>query len=296
MINSKIDAARQSVPSFDAMYGFFCKHLQNENLSESTIINYTHHLARLCLHFGRIPEEISGEEYVNYYNELIHANTGRSSMLHAVFSVRKYFKVFGIECPLGANPTIKGERRIPVVLSQREIRDLLGKTTDLEEKTLLGLLYDTGCRKSEALSLKIGDLDFDRGRILVRCGKGRKDRYVPFSENMQAVMSAYLKRYTPSAYVFEKAPGVQKSKAWPTRVLASAVSRASILKEVHVHTLRHCFAVHLLEHGVDIIRIQEWLGHRRLETTAIYLKVADVQYDRRWVGPTDLIFPVKPRK
>ena len=290
---SSIDRAIQDVPSFSARYELFVKMLRNEQKSSKTLINYSHHLALLCLHFGRLPEDIAGEEYIRYYNLLLERNASGSHMRHAVFSVRKYFRLFGLTFPLGSNPPIPKPNTLPTVLSVPEMRELLNNTLEIREKTLLGVLYDSGLRKSEVLSLEFADFDFDRGCIHVRCGKGRKDRYVPFSLNMQKVMRKYLSQYHPSRYVFEKAIGVQMPYTWPTKVLDNAVRRTSILKHVHCHTLRHTFATHLLEHGIDIRNIQQWLGHSNLGTTARYLNVATVPYDTRWTGPTDLIFPVK---
>ena len=261
--------------------------------SPQTILHYSHHLSLLCLHFGRLPEEISGEEYTDYYNLLLDKKASGSHMKHAVFSVRKYFKVFGLKCPLGANPPIPKSKTLPVVLSVPEVRELLRNTMDLRDKALIGILYDSGLRKGEALSLELSDLDFDRGCILIRQAKGRKDRYVPFSVNMQKVTRRYLETYGPSRYVFERSAGVGMSSVWPSQVLEKAVKRTTILKHVHCHTLRHSFATHLLEHGIDIRNIQQWLGHTNLGTTARYLNVATAPYDTRWVGPTDLIFPVK---
>lgn len=290
---SKIASAMESVPSFAARYELFVKRLRGELKSSQTILNYSHHLSLLCLHFGRLPEEISGEEYTDYYNLLLDKKASGSHMKHAVFSVRKYFKVFGLECPLGANPPIPKSKTLPVVLSVPEVRELLRNTMDLRDKALIGILYDSGLRKGEALSLELSDLDFDRGCILIRQAKGRKDRYVPFSVNMQKVTRRYLETYSPSRYVFERSAGVGMSYEWPSKVLEKAVKRTTILKHVHCHTLRHSFATHLLEHGIDIRNIQQWLGHTNLGTTARYLNVATVPYDTRWVGPTDLIFPVK---
>ena len=281
------------VPSFAARYELFVKRLRGEMKSPQTILHYSHHLSLLCLHFGRLPEEISGEEYTDYYNLLLDKKASGSHMKHAVFSVRKYFKVFGLKCPLGANPPIPKSKTLPVVLSVPEVRELLRNTMDLRDKALIGILYDSGLRKGEALSLELSDLDFDRGCILIRQAKGRKDRYVPFSVNMQKVTRRYLETYGPSRYVFGRSAGVGMSSVWPSQVLEKAVKRTTILKHVHCHTLRHSFATHLLEHGIDIRNIQQWLGHTNLGTTARYLNVATAPYDTRWVGPTDLIFPVK---
>lgn len=290
---SSIERAIQDVPFFAARYEFFSKRLENESASSHTIFNYSHHLSLLCNHFGRLPEEISESEYTDYYNALLKRTVSGSHMKHAVFSVRKYFKVFGLKCPLSANPPIPKSKSLPVVLSQGEVRALLKSCRDLREKALLGLLYDTGMRKGEVLNLELGDIDYDRGKIHIRHGKGDKDRYVPFSRNMQAVMKAYVKAYAPRRYAFERGLETPQRYDWPTQVLNRALKMAGITKHCTIHTLRHSFATHLLEYGIDIRSIQKWLGHVRLETTAVYLNVAETHYDQRWVGPTDLIFPVK---
>lgn len=290
---SSIDSAKERVPLFSARYELFVKRLENESASLSTIHNYGYNLALICLAHCRLPEEITSEEYTEYYNVLLKKKSSGSHMKHAVYAVRKYFKLFGLPCPLSANPRIPATKSLPVVLSHREMVELLRVLSDIKEKALIGLGYDTGMRKSELLSLCLCDLDFDRCVIHIRDGKGHKDRYVPLSQNMRKVMLAYLKAYRPVEYVFERDKRKPMGETWPSRVLASAIERTSIVKHVNCHVLRHTYATHMLEFGMDIRHIQKWLGHKRLQTTAGYLNIAETHYDTRWVGPTDLIFPVK---
>lgn len=290
---SSIERAIKDVPFFAARYELFVKRLENESQSLSTIKSYGYNLALICLEHACLPEKISENEYTDYYNVLLKRKASGSHMKHAVYCVRKYFKVFGLDCPLAANPPIPRGKTLPTVLSPDEMRELLRACVDLRDKSLIGLLYDTGMRTSEALRLNLNDLDFDRNTIHIRHGKGNRDRYVPFSKNMQTVMRTYLKKYRPVEYVFEKDRRHPMGKGWPSRVLGRAVSRTEITKHVCCHILRHCFATHLLEFGTDIRSIQKWLGHARLETTAGYLNVAHTSYDQRWVGPTDLIYPVR---
>lgn len=291
---SSIERAIQDVPFFAARYENFLKRLENQGASFSTIHNYGYNLALICLEYGRLPEKISDDEYVEYYNKLLKRKASGSHMLHAVYCVRKYFKLFGLECPLSANPTIPARKSLPVVLSQNEMKSLLKVCVNLREKTLIGLMFDTGMRKSEILNLCIYDLDFDRGKIHIREGKRRKDRYVPFSKNMQKVIAVYLRAYHPHKYLFEHKLDKPMSVGWPPKVLASAIEKTTITKHVSCHVLRHSYATILLELGVDIRHIQQWLGHKRLETTAIYLNIVETHNDQRWVGPVDLIYPVKP--
>jgi site-specific recombinase XerD len=217
-----------------------------------------------------------------------------SHMKHAVHGVRAYFKMMGKACPLSANPTIPKSHPSKLVLSVPEVKKLLGACSVLRDAVLLGLLYDTGMRRSELVHLELGDLDFDRCRILVRQGKGRKGRYVPFSRNMQKGIRSYLREATPVRYVFEMLPGCPIPSSWPGAIMREALSRTSILKMATPHTLRHSFATHLLEAGTDIRTVQMWMGHKRLETTATYLNVAVVDRPGVKTGPMDIIYAVKP--
>ena len=291
--DSSVTRALKEVPLFAARYENFIKRLENQSASLSTIKNYGYNLALICLEYGKLPEAITDDEYVEYYNKLLKRKSSGSHMLHAVYCVRKYFKLFGLACPLSANPTIPAKKTLPVVLSEPEVKALLKACLDLRAKTLIGLMFDTGMRKSELLSLCTYDLDFTRGMIHIREGKRRKDRYVPFSKNMQKVAAAYMQAYKPHEYLFEQERGKPKGSGWPAKALSAALERTDIAKHVSCHVLRHSYATTLLEHGIDIRHIQQWLGHKRLETTAIYLNIARTAADQRWVGPTDLIFPVK---
>lgn len=126
---------------FAARYENFLKRLENQGASESTVKNYGYNLALICLEYGRLPEEITDNEYVEYYNKLLKRKASGSHMLHAVYCVRKYFKLFGLDCPLSANPTIPARRTLPVVLSQNEMKSLLKACIDLRDKALIGLMF-----------------------------------------------------------------------------------------------------------------------------------------------------------
>jgi len=291
---SAIRRACENVPFFVQRYDIFRKRLENEQKSLRTIMGYGHHLALLCLHFGRLPGQISEYEYTDYYNKLLKKSPSGSHMKHAVYSVRAYFRVMGKPCPLSANPTIPKSHPCMTVLSQCEVRQLLSASSVLRDRVLLSLLYDTGMRRGELVALELRDLDFDRCRIMVRQGKGRKGRHVPFSLNMQKGLRRYLAEARPERYVFEMHPGVPIPYRWPAEIMKASLRLVpSILKHATPHTLRHCFGTHLLEAGTDIRTIQLWMGHKRLETTAAYLNVAVVDRPDVKTGPMDIIYSVK---
>jgi len=291
---SSIERAIKDVPFFAERYENFIKRLENEGASQSTIKNYGYNLALICLEYRLLPEKITENQYVEYYNKLLKRKASGSHMLHAVYCVRKYFHLYGWKCPLTANPVIPAKRTMPVALSKEEVMQLLPACGDIINKAVIGLLIDTGMRKNEVLNLELRDLDFNRSMILIREGKRRKDRYVPFSITMQKVIKAYLKSYHPQTYLFERKAGEAMLPHWPAKVLAEAVARTNIIKRVHCHILRHTFSVLQLEMGKDIRHIQLWLGHKRLETTAIYLNIANIDSDQNWSGPLDNLYPAKP--
>jgi site-specific recombinase XerD len=182
-------------------------------------------------------------------------------------------------------PEIKHEKKLPVIVSREEMRRLLKAPKLLKHRVLLGLLYGCGLRCFEVRSLKIADLDFDRKLAHVRNGKGKKDRYVPLSDLLIRGLKSYMEAEQPRTWLFNgkdqeitgRAGGdfdsrySQRGVQWAVQ---QAVKEAGILKDVSVHTLRHTYATHLLEEGLDIMTIKDLLGHECIDTTMIYLHVA----------------------
>jgi len=287
-----LEKAKSSVPSFAEKLSFFIACLRNSGKAEGTIANYSHHLAKLCLHHGRLPEGISDAEYVAYYSALLGGNASGSQMKHAVYSVRSYFHHMQLQCPLHANPPIPHEQKLPDIPSVPEVRAILAKATDLRDKCVIGVLYGCGLRVGELLRLRLGDVDMDRSTIHVRGGKGRKDRFVFMGRNLRVVLAAYMRTHAPSEYLFERAPGVPLRPHVPRRTIAQKAAEAGVSKRLSPHSLRHAFATHLLEAGVNIRKIQQWLGHKSIITTCRYLRMAAVPDGSSAVSPLDVIYPV----
>ena len=166
------------------------------------------------------------------------------------------------------------ESRLPEVLSKAEVGQLISVTTNVKHKALLSIIYSCGMRIGEVISLKINDLDKDRKLIKIVRGKGNKDRYVPYSERLKAILRIYYDQCKPRVYLFEGQYGGQYSERSAALVLQQAVRKCRIRKRVTLHTLRHSFATHLLESGTDIRYIQELLGHSSPNTTMIYTHVS----------------------
>ena len=255
--------------------------------SESTLKNYSHHVAQMALHFAEVPTKLD-EDQINDYLYLLqqqHKTPSESYFKFTVYGLRYAFRISGLQEARVALPSIRGEKKLPVVLSREEVRRLLKAPKLLKHRVLLGLLYGCGLRCFEVRNVKLSDLDFDRHMLHVRQGKGKKDRYVPLSHHLIRGLKSYITAECPQTWLFNgkeqeingRAGGdfdsrySQRGVQWAVR---QAVKEAGILKEVSVHTLRHTFATHLLEEGLDIMSLKDLLGHACIDTTLVYLHVA----------------------
>jgi integrase/recombinase XerD len=179
-------------------------------------------------------------------------------------------------------PGIKADKTLPVVLSKQEVKRLLIAPKLLKHRVLLALLYGCGLRCFEARNIRLADLDFDRKMLHIRQGKGKKDRYVPLSQHLIRGLKSYIAAEAPQDWLFNGQPdgraGGDFDGRYSQRGVQWAVNQArkaaGIQKEMSVHTLRHTYATHLLEDGLDIVTIKELLGHECIQTTMVYLHVA----------------------
>ena len=179
-------------------------------------------------------------------------------------------------------------KRLPLVLSKEEVISLIQVTRNLKHRTCIALIYSCGLRISELINLELRDIDIERRQLLICQGKGRKDRYIILAESFLPLMRNYLTTFQPERYFIEGRPGKTYSATSIRKFLKASCQRARIYKRVTPHTLRHSYATHLLESGVDLRYIQELLGHAKPENTMIYTHVA--KKDLLSIGsPLDLI-------
>ena len=169
------------------------------------------------------------------------------------------------------------EKNLPKVLSEEEIMSILGVIRNMKHFVILAILYSSGLRVGELLNLRIEDLDFDRMQIHIRKGKGKKDRYVGMSRHLAPVIRNYIMKYRPQEYLIAGQHGGKYTDSSVRQILQRAAREAGIHKHVTPHMLRHSYATHMLEGGVDIRHIQELLGHNKPETTMIYTHVTTKQ-------------------
>jgi integrase/recombinase XerD len=179
------------------------------------------------------------------------------------------------------------EHKLPNVLSKEEVAAILGAHGNLKHRAMLSLIYACGLRRGELLSLKPGDIDSNRHLLKIRCGKGRKDRVVPISDKIITMLREYFTAYRPKEWLFEgQQAGSSYSEQSLQSVLKQALIKTGIRKPVTLHWLRHSYATHLLEKGVDLRFIQEMLGHASSRTTEIYTHVTETSI-QKIVSPFD---------
>jgi site-specific recombinase XerD len=267
--------------------------------SSSTYQNYARHLAKLALHYNQLPTEIDPDQ-INDYLYLVqqeHDTPSDSYFKFTVYGLRYVYRMLGMKDKRIELPSIKRDKRLPVVLSREEVKRLLKAPQYLKHRVLLGLLYGCGLRCFEVRNVKISDLDFERKMLHVRLGKGRKDRYVPLGDILIRGLKKYIASEHPEVWLFNGKPDGRAGGDFDSRysqrgvqwAVNQARKEAGITKEMTVHTLRHTYATHLLEDGLDIITIKELLGHECIDTTMVYLHVAQ-SGRRKPFSPLDTLY------
>ena len=238
--------------------------------------DYVHRVKNFTAFLGRSPDTASFEDVRRYQLHLAASGVGVASLNQTVSALRFFFRVTLKRHDIVEHTHfIREPRKLPVVLSPEEVARLLDAAPGLKYKAALSVAYGAGLRANEVISLKVGDIDSKRMVIRVEQGKGRKDRYVMLSPHLLDLLRAWWKAARPQGWLF---PGRDPAQPMTTRQLNrachAAAQMAEIDKRVSLHTLRHSFATHLLEQNIDVRVIQVLLGHAKLDTTALYTRVA----------------------
>ena len=260
--------------------------MQLRNLCPETQRNYVHHIAGLARFYQANPEHLSLEEIREYQLYLINDRRLSPDAVNQFVSAAKFLYNVTLETPWpeGALPRCRVPQRLPVVLSATETHEFFQHVCTIRYRAALMTAYGAGLRVSEVVALQVGDIDSQRMLIRVRQGKGKKDRYAMLSPRLLEVLRCWWRaqhpvgrrhRASPENWLF---PGWRKGRHMNTESLQmacrDAARAAGLSKRVTVHTLRHGFATHMLENGVDIRIIQALLGHHRVDTTARYTAVS----------------------
>lgn len=250
--------------------------LRLRNKSPRTIETYVLRVGLFAKHFGRSPEQLGPDEIRSYQQHLLARQVSWSQFNQAVCALRFLYNVtLGRPEVITHLPFAKRPRTLPTVLSPDEVVRLLQAALAGRDRTLLDVAYSCGLRLKELLGLQVPDIDSARMVLHVRHGKGQKERLVPLSARLLDVLRGYWKQYRPATWLFAGAkPGTALSGGAVQRLCQRTAKRAGLTKRIHPHILRHSFATHLLEAGVDLLSVQALLGHSHFNTTAKYLHIS----------------------
>ncbi len=291
-IKFKLPLVVSSVPNEEGIAALskFKNYLRSKRYSDSTIATYSEAMKSFLVFYrAKFIADITNEDVIVYNNEYILKNDLSASYQNQTINALKlFFKIINhSKMDVAALHRPKNAKTLPNVLSKEETFRLIEVTTNLKHKALLALIYSSGLRISEAINMKITDIDSQRMLIHVKNAKGKKDRYTLLSTKVLGLLKEYYTIYKPTKFLFEGQFGEQYSSRSAQAVLHQSARKAEIKKRISLHTLRHSFATHLLESGTDLRYIQDLLGHSSPKTTMIYTHVSSTSL-KNIVNPFDM--------
>jgi site-specific recombinase XerD len=256
--------------------------MRMRKFGEKTQLDYLRAVRNFTKYLGRSPETATVEDLRNYQLHLVDHGTSPSSLNSAISGLKFFFDVTLDRGEVMAKmQPVRLPRKLPVILSREEVGRLIAASGNLKHQTALALAYGTGLRVNEVVSLKVGDIDSQRMTLRVEQGKGQKDRLAMLSPILLERLRVWWRVARAQGKMFDGGwlfPGLNPveplSARQLNRAIHAAATQAGIEKRISMHSLRHAFATHLLEQKVDIRLIQVLLGHKKLETTALYAQVA----------------------
>ena len=255
--------------------------MQVRNYSERSIQCYTSLLTKLVNHFDIPLNKVGISQVKDFLHQRITIDKVSTSTVNQTISAFKILHedVLGLKWEGMKLKRPRRNQKLPVVLSLEEVERLICSTSNLKHRALLSLTYSSGIRREEAQKIKPKNIDSTRMRVHVTNGKGRKDRYTILSQKALELLRFYYKSTHPSVYLFESSfeRGKHLSASTLDKIVKNSAKKADIKKKISFHTLRHSFATHLLEQGVNIKMIQRFLGHSSIITTMVYLHIANIE-------------------
>jgi site-specific recombinase XerD len=277
----------------------FIEDMQLRGLAPTTQRSYLHYVSEYAKFYHTTPAELDLEAVRQYELYLLHEKKLSPESINSFVSAVQFLYLTTLEMPWGKEcfPRVRRAQKLPVVLGREEVARFFENVPSLKYRAALMTCYGAGLRISEAVALKVSDIDSERMLLRVEEGKGSKDRYVMLSPRLLAVLRCYWRAARPKNYLF---PSWREGRHLTSGALGGAcrdaAQKSGLGKRITAHTLRHSFATHLLESGADIRVIQVLLGHRRIDTTARYTQVS-AQVVAGTPSPLDaLARHPKPRK
>jgi site-specific recombinase XerD len=264
------------------------------HFSVSTIKGYTSAIYRLQAFHGLAPEKLTEDDLVTFVCHLKEGlNLSSASMRIAVSAIKYFYRhIIGRQTLVDKIPYPKKEKYIRTILTGAETLRLFEHTTNLKHRLLLKLVYSAGLRRGELINIRQGDFDWKNMQLLVRQGKGKKDRYTVLAQSLKYDYNQYIKKYSPQEFLFfgrnKSQPISENASRW---IIDQAVERASITKVgICLHSLRHSFASHLLAIHTDVVTVQKLMGHDDIRTTMGYFHLGN-RPNAQPKSPLDTLYP-----
>lgn len=256
--------------------------MQIRNYSERTIRNYVSSLSGLARYFNQSPCLLNQSQVKEYAYYLIHQCNCSVSSINLLISAWKLLQVDVLNHPweefIIKRP--RREKKLPRVLAQSEILQMITSTRNIKHRAIMQLAYTCGLRRNELLQIRFEDINASRMVLRVVFGKGKKMRELPLNEDTLALLRQYYRQYRPKTFLFE---GVKRGQRYSATSFGKIVKRAALKCGISwspsPHVLRHSFATHMLENGINLKRLQLLLGHYAMKTTSIYLHLARPKKD-----------------
>lgn len=254
--------------------------MELRGFSSGTIYHYLHHISQLVKFNKKSPELLETDEINRFLHHCIIDRKLSEGTVNGIHCAIKFFYTITLKRPWDnvSIPRMKKPQKLPVVLSPNEVKAILDCTDNLFYKTIFTTVYGAGLRISEAVNLRVRDIDSENMQIIIRASKGKKDRHCILSDANLKILREYYKTYRPKDLLFPSPmfPHQPASIKNVGRIFNISKQKAKITKPATLHSLRHSFATHLLDSGVDIYHIQRLLGHTSITTTTIYLHLRRV--------------------
>ena len=267
----------------------FVEHLKLKGYSPNTIRTYSVEFIQLLKTLKNYPvDKLSAEKLRSYLLYCIKTLKLSDNLIHSRMNAIKFYfeQILKKENYFTQIPRPKRPSILPKAISTQDVKKMLACLDNQKHQLLLKMCYGMGLRVSELVNLKITDIDSKRMQVLIRAGKGKKDRYTVLPESALAPLRKYYLDYKPKKYLFEGQYGGQYSVRSVQQVFKNAMQQAKINKKVGVHSLRHSYATHLIEQGTDIRFVQILLGHNNIKTTMVYTALTDIT-KRKIKSPLD---------
>ncbi len=266
----------------------FRQEMKLRNFSSQTIKSYTYYITEILKYTRKSPRDINSQDIKDFLEKLVDQNKSASTLNIAYSALKLYFEKILQRRFFIFLPRARAEKKLPIVFTKKEIEKLLNAINNRKHKLIISLIYSAGLRVSEVVKIKVQDLDFENNTLFIKQSKGKKDRITIFAKKLGTELKKYIKDNNIQGNLFKNSQNKILNIRTVQKIFSDALKKSKIVKKASIHSLRHSFATHLLENGTNLRYIQTLLGHKKLETTQMYTKVANNKL-KEIINPLDVL-------